>query len=139
MLASILTKPMQWYYMGEIFYVFITGMTKISILFFYLRIFTTKSDKTQIYIGVALCTLYIAIFFFVIVFQCSPVPYTWKFWDGEHQGTCMDINAVAWAMGITNICLDIYALYIPIPRLLKLTLSLRKKIYAMLMVSVGSL
>lgn len=73
------------------------------------------------------------------IFECNPVPYAWKSWDGESEGSCVDINAFWWAHSGINIPLDLWIIAIAIPQVWKLHLPIRKKVYFVLMFSVGLL
>lgn len=71
--------------------------------------------------------------------QCSPVSYSWLFWDGAHKGTCINRNAGTWAHACVNILLDLVILAVPLMQLrnLRTTYSTRKKIHIFCMFSVG--
>ena len=58
-------------------------------------------------------------------------------WDGEHQGKCVDVNALAFANAGLCIVLDLVTLGLPISQVVKLQLSLRKKFWVTAMLSVG--
>ena len=64
-------------YVAEVFYTLSTALTRISILVFYLRVFTGPRFRlaTKILIGVNIAG-WIATFF-PIAFQCTPVSYAW--------------------------------------------------------------
>jgi hypothetical protein len=73
------------------------------------------------------------------VFNCTPVTYIWESWDGEHTGKCINFHVFAWAHAGINIALDVIIIGVPIPELLRLSMSGRKKIQVVLMFSVGAL
>ena len=63
----------------------------------------------------------------------------WEGWDGEHNGKCLDINKFMIAATGTNIFIDSIIIVLPVPQLLKLSLSWRKKVGLLAMFTVGIL
>lgn len=114
-------------------------MTKISILFFYLRIFPKKSFRIATYVVMALNVGYLISFVLISVFQCRPLDAAWLRWDGEHPAKCNNINAQGWAAAALNMVLDLLTMSLPLRELSKLSMSLRKKAQVMLMFCVGFL
>jgi hypothetical protein len=113
--------------------------TKISFLFFCLRIFPRQQLRNTVYTLIALSLAHGAAFTITCLFNCTPISYIWTNWDGEHTGKCIKFNIFAWVHAATNIILDVAIIVVPIPELLRLSLSLRKKIYVIMMFSVGLL
>jgi hypothetical protein len=74
----------QIYYFNESFYLVSIALTKISILFFYLRIFPNPRFRRLVWFVIALCIGYILGFVIPVVFQCEPIRAAWQHWDGEH-------------------------------------------------------
>ncbi len=90
--------------------------------------------------GLAVATLDIGIVLTPVrQFQCRPIDYFWSRWDGEHQGTCVNFNAIGWANAIVGITLDLWMLAIPLNKLRGLKLSWKKKLGVTLMFCVGTL
>ncbi|KAH7112486.1 hypothetical protein B0J11DRAFT_185921 [Dendryphion nanum] len=125
-------------WLTEVFYFMAVAFTKISFLFFCLRIFPRKELRTIIFALVGICFAYGIAFVVACLFNCSPVSYIWTNWDGEHSGTCFNFHVFAWAHAVINIVLDIVIIGIPIPELLKLSLSVKKKVYIIMMFSIGA-
>lgn len=121
----------------ECFFCLSLTLTKLSFLFFLLRIFPQVGIRRRIYFFIAITSAYGIAFTAACLFCCSPVSYTWKAWDGMHKGKCININYLAWSFGVSNIALDLMILVLPIPELLKLALATRRKVYIILMFSVG--
>jgi hypothetical protein len=113
-------------------------MTKISILFFYLRIFPKRHIRIAVYVVMALNVAYMIACVLVTVFQCTPIEGAWRHWD-SHEYKCRNINAQAWAAAAGNLVLDLMTMTLPLRELYGLNLSLRKKISVMGMFSLGSL
>lgn len=59
--------------------------------------------------------------------------------DGESVGTCIDLNAFAYAHSGVNIALDVWIIGLPIHEIWKLNMPIRWKLQAMAMFAVGIL
>jgi len=131
----------QIFYVDELFYLAILGLTKISILMFYLRIFPSHHFKIACYIAMGFVALWTIIIEFLAIFQCWPVSYNWEGWKGDypHPHTCVDLNAQTYSSSAINIFQDVMVLLLPIPWLLKLNVSLKKKLNILIMFSIGIL
>ena len=132
-----ITNVLKYYYMGEIFYVVALGISKISILFFYLRVFPAKSFRVLTYSVMGVCAAYTVAFFFATTIQCWPINLAWNQWDGLHQGRCNDIHLQGWIAAAINIALDAVVMILPMKHLAALNMSLKKKVMVMSMFSVG--
>lgn len=135
--AHQITNVLHFFFAGEIFYVLALGVSKISILCFYLRVFPHKDFRRLIYGVMGLSVAYTIAFFFATTFQCIPVSYAWTKWDGLHKGTCNDIHLQGWIAAGINIVLDVVVMVLPLKHLAGLNMNLRKKLLVMAMFSVG--
>lgn len=115
------------------------GLTKMAILAFYLKVFPDKTFQKICWVTIVICAAYIPAFCLATIFHCTPVSYTWTSWTGETTGYCADFNAFAWAHAIINIILDLFIMTLPLPLLWKLNMGLKRKLFLMLMFSVGIL
>ncbi|KAF3764025.1 hypothetical protein M406DRAFT_51480, partial [Cryphonectria parasitica EP155] len=113
-------------------------LLKLSLLFFYLRIFPERKVRHLLLGTAAFNTLVGIVFIFLAIFQCHPISYFWTKWDGEHTGTCMDINAIGWANAIISIALDLCMLAIPMWQVKNLHLNWKKKIGVGIMFATGA-
>lgn len=135
--ADQITNVLHFYFMGEIFYVLALGVSKISILCFYLRVFPSKDFRRLIYGVMGLSVAYTIAFFFATTFQCTPVSYAWTQWDGLHTGTCSDIHLQGWVAAGVNIILDAIVMILPLKHLAGLNMNIKRKLMVMSMFSVG--
>jgi hypothetical protein len=87
-----ITRILKIYYFDEDLYLTCLPMVKISILLFYLRIFPAKWFRNAVFVAIGCCAGYAIAFLLVSVFQCRPIDLAWWRWDGEHAGSCNDIN-----------------------------------------------
>jgi hypothetical protein len=129
----------QIYFIDEVLYITIVSMTKMSILFFYLRIFPEVYFRRLVFIVMAATIGYMLAFILVSVFQCQPVSYAWTYWDGEHEGVCNNVNAQGWAAAGGQIALDVAVLVMPLGLISRLNLHWKKKLQISIMLSVGIL
>ncbi|KAJ4983425.1 CFEM domain-containing protein [Stagonosporopsis vannaccii] len=132
-----ITNVLHFFFAGEIFYVLALGISKISILCFYLRVFPHKSFRRIIYGVMGLAVAYTVAFFFATTLQCIPVSHAWNQWDGLHQGRCNDIHLQGWVAAGINIVLDVIVMVLPLKHLAGLNMNLRRKLMVMAMFSVG--
>ncbi|EEH10178.1 CFEM domain-containing protein [Histoplasma capsulatum G186AR] len=127
------------YYWDEWIYFSAIVPTKMSLHFFYLRIFPKKSFRIAIYIVMGITLAYGIVFILVSVFQCSPIKTAWLRWDGTAPGHCNNINLQGWTSAAINIVLDFVTLALPLRELSQMDLWRKKKIHICIMFSVGSL
>ncbi|EXA30589.1 hypothetical protein FOVG_18045 [Fusarium oxysporum f. sp. pisi HDV247] len=126
------------FYLLGVLYFPLVSLLKMSLLFFYLRIFFLGLAHTLLWGTIIFNAIYGIIFTFLAIFQCSPISYSWTKWDGEHEGTCLNLNAIGWANAAISIALDLWMLAIPLWCLRSLTLHWKKKIGVAAMFMVGS-
>ncbi|KAK0762926.1 hypothetical protein N5P37_004452 [Trichoderma harzianum] len=123
---------LEWSYFAEV------SMIKLSVLLFYIRIFPSPGVRRLLWGTFIFVTLYGIAFVLVAIFQCTPVKFYWEKWDGLHQGTCLDINAIAWTNAAISIATDIWILAIPLWQLKSLNLDWRRKLGVGVMFCVGA-
>lgn len=127
------------FYVMEILYFSEVALLKLSLLFFYLRIFPGTRLRQLLWGTVIFDMLYCIVFVFAGIFQCWPIAYYWKKWDGEHSGRCINDNAVAWVNAAVSIALDLWMIALPMSQVVKLNLHRNKKVGVGLMFGVGTL
>lgn len=134
-----ITKILKIYYFDEDLYLTALPLVKCSILLFYLRVFPQERFRKICYVTMACCIGYGIAFLLVSVWQCQPMHLAWDRWDGEHAGTCNNINAQGWTSAALNVVLDVIVLGLPIPMVLQLNMNTKKKALVLLMFMVGFL
>jgi hypothetical protein len=138
----VATQPLtklQYFYWDEILYILSLGLIKISILLFYLRIFPQKPFRKWVYVLIGLNVCYCIAFSLTMAFQCTPVSGAWLAWSGEFQAQCVNINYIGWSGAAVGIVFDVATIFLPIPQLVGLNMSLKKKLQVSLMFVVGLL
>jgi hypothetical protein len=127
------------FYVMEVLYFGEVVLLKLSLLFFYLRVFPGTRLRQLLWGTVIFDIIYGIVFIFAGTFQCWPVSYYWKKWDGEHSGRCINVNALAWANAAVSIALDLWMIGLPMSQVIKLKLHWKKKVGVGLMLGVGTL
>jgi hypothetical protein len=95
------------FYLDQIFYKFTINLTKLSILFLYLRIFSQRWFRRTCYACITVVSGYAIASILVTIFQCTPVV---RVFDKKIHGTCINITAFWYANAIYNILTDIVIL-----------------------------
>lgn len=125
-----------------LFVLYITSrdLVRLSILLFYHRIFgyVPLARRLIQYSFVLIIACCIA-FDFAIIFGCTPLGYFWISWDGQHEGHCISTNGIFWAGAFVVIAIDVWVMLLPLPFILRLNLSLRKRILSAVMFAFGIL
>lgn len=120
-------------------YITALAVTKVSILVFYLKVFPKRSFRIWVYLLIGLNICYALAYDLVLVFQCSPIDGAWRAWDQEYEAKCISINILGWSAAAINIALDLATIILPLPELLRLSMSIKRKLQIMLMFAVGFL
>ncbi|KAL6706194.1 hypothetical protein ACN47E_005929 [Coniothyrium glycines] len=131
-------RIVQFTWLTEVFYFMALAFTKMSFLFFCLRIFPRKELRATVYVLIGISFAYGLAFTVACLFNCTPVSYIWENWDREHTGTCINFHVFAWVHAGVNIVLDLVIIAVPIPELMRLSLSTKKKVYIIMMFSIGA-
>jgi hypothetical protein len=125
-----ITYILRVYMFDSMIYVTSFCLTRISILLLYKRIFGNVSviflRSTHVLMFVIIG--YMIAFDIVLLFQCRPIKLAWEGWDQEHQGVCLNVNAIGWSAAALNIALDIATIILPLPHILRLRLATHKKV-----------
>lgn len=133
------TNFVKYFYVMEVLYFAQVPLLKLSLLFFYHRIFPGIPARRIILVTIIFNVLFGFAFVVAAIFQCRPISFYWTRWDGEHTGQCININALGWANAAISIALDIWMLAIPLSQLVHLKLAWKKKVGVALMFCVGTL
>lgn len=134
-----ITSLLRLFYLAEVFYLLSIVATKLALLMFFLRVFPNLKFRMVTKGMMGVCIAFCVGFLFALIFQCRPVSYAWLRWDGEHEGTCINVYAGIFAHAAINMILDLIILAMPMPMLfqLHLTYSWRQKSHIFVMFSFG--
>ncbi len=119
---------------GLLLYQSITALTKVSICFLYLRIFTDRITKYVIYFTIAFVALYTIPTLIFSIFQCHPVS---AHWDVLHPDRCLNPTPAFYASGICNVLTDIWLIVIVVPRIWNLQMAIRQKIALFIIITLS--
>jgi hypothetical protein len=127
-------------YASQISYFVCHGLTKLAFLFFFLRIFPSANTRRLIWVSVGVSVLYTIGFAVTMIFACRPISAVWTSWDGtRNPDYCINQNTFYLVAAALNIGLDVAIVLIPIPELIKLNLSSRKKAFLSAIFGVGAM
>lgn len=136
---EMITQFVMSFYIVSILYFAEVFILKLSLLFFYIKIFPGQVVRSLLWGTVVFDVLFGTAFVLTAIFQCTPIAYNWTSWKGTGGGTCVNINTVAWANAGISIALDLWMLALPLSQLRSLKLHWKKKIGVALMFCVGTL
>ncbi|KND89041.1 hypothetical protein TOPH_06339 [Tolypocladium ophioglossoides CBS 100239] len=128
----------RYFYIMEIVYFAEVALLKLTLLFFYVRIFPSPRVRRLLWGTIVFVCLFGVTFVFAATFQCTPIAYYWVRWDREHEGKCLDINAIGWSNAAISIAVDSWMLAIPLWQLTSLRLDWRKKVGVAVMFCTGT-
>ncbi|KAJ0425605.1 hypothetical protein BJY00DRAFT_308341 [Aspergillus carlsbadensis] len=112
------------------------ALTKISILFQYLRIFPSYRFRIICFIVLGVVILYSTWAIVSGFVNCVPVA---KFWDRQIPGTCLSFEAVWFFNASMNITTDLTLLVLPMPLISQLHLPKRQKFALLAVFALGGL
>ncbi|KAI0834645.1 hypothetical protein F5Y06DRAFT_300499 [Hypoxylon sp. FL0890] len=118
-MASKLSYPNQSVYFISV------SLTKISILFFYFRLFPQRTYRIFLWVMMVFVGLTGLICSLADIFQCNPVH---KAWDSHAPGTCINRPAFFFANAGLNIFQDLVIYLLPSPILWNVHLPARQRI-----------
>ena len=110
--------------------------TKLSILLLYIRVFgVTRWVRLTCYGCIAALTVQTVPIFFIVFFQCQPLE---AIWNKYIEGRCLDVSSVAFAGGALSIFWDVILIALPIPEILRLRVSARKRLTLAIIFALAS-
>ncbi|KAF4542012.1 uncharacterized protein LTHEOB_8166 [Lasiodiplodia theobromae] len=131
-------QALKFFYIEQILYAIITGITKLSILIFFLSIFQqSRSFRIAAKLVFASIACSTTVYIFGLAFQCIPVPLSWD--KDIKDGKCLNFNNLAYSGAAITIAQDVATLILPIPQLHTLQVDVYKRIGLAIMFTVGSL
>ncbi len=131
------------FFIQMILYTVTRFFVRASIILFYLRVFTPRSDSNSRFNRVLKLTMaynavYTISFLVAVIFQCNPIPHFWTQWEGLDDGHCGNSTILVWVAAIMGVAFDLWLLALPFPQLFSLNLSGKKKVLGAAMFFVGA-
>ncbi|KAJ5900102.1 hypothetical protein N7495_004846 [Penicillium taxi] len=133
-------KAMLSWWLGQIFYVFVCILSKISIILTLLRLTVVRSQILILYATASLAIIVGFIFLFFTIFQCSPVDYLWNQSLTQEKGTCLDVNLlidIVYLYSVGCVVCDLIIGFLPVALIWNLRISRRKKAGVVGILGVG--
>ncbi|KAL1642596.1 hypothetical protein SLS58_005365 [Diplodia intermedia] len=124
------------FWLSIIFYNTALGLTKVSILMQYLRIFAThKAMRIAILTTLTFIILYTLEAVVLSIFTCTPV---YHFWNRTPDGTCVNTKGLWFSHAAINIFSDAVIIILPMPVFKGLNLPTKQKIALMAIFALGA-
>lgn len=125
-------------FVTEITYLLALGSIKISFCLFYLKIFPGRKFKILCLSLIGLLVAETTEETFVVIFQCWPVQ---KAWDAANavDGKCLSLLSFYYISFGIRLATDLALFTLPIPKLLKLKMTIGKRAGLIFMFSLGAL
>ncbi|KAH8901503.1 integral membrane protein, partial [Thozetella sp. PMI_491] len=130
------TILLQLFWVVQMLYIVITVTTKLAILFMLGRIFSTPGFELAVKILTAVLVLHGIAFVLVDALQCIPVYSIWDRYVSERH--CLNITAAGYALAAASIAEDIAILLLPVPWVMQLNISTRKRVLIGSIFGIGS-
>ncbi|KAI3335726.1 hypothetical protein F4824DRAFT_142805 [Ustulina deusta] len=122
--TDFITSNILFYAKQPVYYMSIS-LTKVSILFFYFRLFPQKLYRTFLWAMMAFVFLTGFACSVAGIFQCNPIH---KAWDTDVPGTCFDRPALFFANASLNIFQDFVIYLLPSPMLWNIQIPVRQRL-----------
>ncbi|KAK2760982.1 hypothetical protein FQN53_007824 [Emmonsiellopsis sp. PD_33] len=128
---------LKWFYVAQIFYKVVIALSKMSIIFLYLRVFyIEKYFRWACYFLNFLVASYGIAFILATVWQCHPLSAFWDHSIPNHH--CINSHAFWLSYAIVNITTDFTMLILPVQQVLRLKLRRRDKFALVLVFTLGA-
>ncbi|KAJ5711386.1 hypothetical protein N7488_005542 [Penicillium malachiteum] len=104
-----LEKALLWWWLSQFLYIWASAAAKISIALALLRLAVKPWQRTFLYFLIGLIIVIGLLFFFVLTFDCDPVPYFWKQADPTSKGHCTSVDMlldIAYVYSALTIAVD---------------------------------
>lgn len=131
-------NTVQLYFFAQILYKVNIGLTKVSILLLYLRVFVRPWFQTVCLIIMGVVVAFTTGTVFASIFQCTPVEYAFNK-NIRGGGHCINLTAFWFANAAFNILSDIVIIIIPTFVIKTLQLPKRSKVALCAVFALGTL
>ncbi|CUS06728.1 unnamed protein product [Tuber aestivum] len=130
-------KTLKVWYAYQIVYLIALFFVKISILAFYRRLSPAQGYQTAIKVVAAAVTVYTIAMVFVNAFECPKDPTL--AWAPTFPKGCNNLVPVYYAQAGFNIFSDLVILVLPLPSLIRLQVSKRRRVALVVVFCIGSI
>ncbi|KAH7356912.1 hypothetical protein BKA65DRAFT_580090 [Rhexocercosporidium sp. MPI-PUGE-AT-0058] len=126
---------LKFYYVAQMFYVFVQVSAKMSLLLLYIRVFPRTRTALFSKLGIGFLIVHGTLYLFLVIFQCTPIAFVW---DRSMSGKCLNLNSIGFSGAAASILEDLFILVLPVFEIKHLQLGRGKKWNLFLMFSIGS-
>jgi hypothetical protein len=126
---------------SQMLYLWSSSLTKLSLLYFYRRIFTTTNLRLFVQGSIYFVWLYFGACFLTLLLECRPLTLYWHILilpEGT-GGVCADEGNILLAAGLLNVFIDVVILILPISTVLKLHVGWPQKLQVLGVFMTGTL
>ncbi|KAK2007891.1 hypothetical protein LZ32DRAFT_665905 [Colletotrichum eremochloae] len=135
---ATLTWALKLFYIDSCLYITILALTRTSILCFYVRLFPYERFRRLCYALLTIVAVTAVLFLVLVVVQCIPISYNWEGWKGDFGPVkCLNLTILSRTINAITIALDTTILIIPLPLLIKIKSTPRRKLFIISMFSLG--
>lgn len=127
---------MQGNYTIQILSIFTIGFAKLSILFFYRRIFVVSRLRTVLNAYIWVVIAWVLAFGLSTIFECHPISAAWTELESDKYFKCINLIKYFNALSISDALTDLIIMILPIPVIWRMQMPLRQKI-AVVAVFIG--
>ncbi len=103
------------------------GLTKLTVLLLYRRIFPGETFRKVILVGYGVVFVWTFGYFFSNLFQCWPIATNWTWW-GFSKDLCINTNMMILSQSWSDVFTDLAILAMPLPCIWALQMKLRHKL-----------
>ncbi|KAJ2971883.1 hypothetical protein NUW58_g9298 [Xylaria curta] len=112
---------------------------KLSVLFFFRRIFRVRAFIIINNIVIGLTASWGIAYLFALAFQCVPPSILWEKLESEYGPYCVMVLPFYLSFAFTDLILDVIIFILPVPHLWQLVMPMRQKLGVALIFFLGSL
>ncbi|KAM3424662.1 hypothetical protein BST61_g6650 [Cercospora zeina] len=133
---------MKWFLAGQVAYFMVVFGTKLSLALLYLRIWPPFEGRTLFHWT---CYVVATMLIYAVIVSCTTVTMACRpiaaYWDLrlKAQASCLDSTKLHYGFATVNLTLDLVLLIMPIPRILRLRVSLPRKLGLLATFAIGAL
>lgn len=125
---------------GEFVYQITVCLYKLSIIFVYYRIFVLKRFRAALHLVLGFISAYFVWSILQTLLQCLPFAAIWRIYNSPHQGDrCIPARAHLLSLAVANVIIDWTLLFLPIPIIWTLKMSLVNKVEVTIVIAIGAL
>ncbi|KAI1819660.1 hypothetical protein F4861DRAFT_543712 [Xylaria intraflava] len=114
-------------------------LIKLSVLFFFRRIFRVQAFIIVNNIVIGLTASWGIAYVFALAFQCSPPSTLWEKLESEYGSQCVMVLPFYLSFAFTDLIIDIIIFILPVPHLYSLNMPTRQKLGVASIFFLGSL